>query len=103
MTLLFIILMIQMAGTNSIVQTIVDHDKLGRVMSLYAVAFAGGMPIGAFLQGALAIRIGAIHTLAVAGTGCMIAALLFRRALPGLRVLSRPICVRLGLLGEESA
>jgi len=106
MPLLFIIgltLMIQMAGTNSIVQTLVDHDKLGRVMSLYAVAFAGGMPIGAFLQGALASRIGAIHTLAVAGAGCMIAALVFRRALPGLRVLSRPIYVRLGLLGEESA
>ncbi|MBA3452251.1 MAG: MFS transporter [Deltaproteobacteria bacterium] len=104
--LLFIIgltLMIQMAATNSIVQTIVDHDKLGRVMSLYAVAFAGGMPIGALLEGALASRIGAIHTLAVAGAGCMIAALVFRRALPGLRALTRPLYVRLGLLGEESA
>ena len=104
--ILFVIgltLMIQMAGTNSIVQTIVDHDKLGRVMSLYAVAFAGGMPIGAFLQGALASQIGAIQTLAIAGTGCVISALVFRRALPGLRALTRPLYVRLGLLGEESA
>lgn len=104
--LLFIIgltLMIQMAGTNSIVQTIVEHHMLGRVMSLYAVAFAGGMPIGAFLQGALADRIGAIHTLAIAGAGCMVAAFVFRRALPGLRTLTRPLYVRLGLLGEESA
>jgi len=93
-------LMIQMAATNSIVQTLVDDDKLGRVMSLYAVAFAGGMPIGALLDGALSDRIGAVHTLAVGGTGCMIASLVFQRALPGLRVVSRPLYVRLGLLGD---
>jgi len=106
MPLLFITgltLMIQMAATNSIVQTLVDHDKLGRVMSLYAVAFAGGMPIGAFLDGALADQIGAVHTLAVGGTGCMIASLVFQRALPRLRVVSRPLYVRLGLLGDETA
>ncbi len=39
------------AATNTLVQTLVDDDKLGRVMSLYAVAFFAGAPIGALLQG----------------------------------------------------
>jgi MFS family permease len=93
-------LMIQMAATNTIVQTIVDQDKLGRVMSLYAVSFAGGMPIGAFLEGALASRIGAIHTFFLAGVICMGCALAFRRALPRLRAESRPLYIRLGLIEE---
>jgi MFS family permease len=102
--ILFVIglaLMIQLAATNTIVQTVVDHDKLGRVMSLYAVAFSGGMPLGAFLEGALASRIGAVHTFALAGLGCMISAIAFYRALPELRAATRPLYVRLGLLVDE--
>jgi MFS family permease len=93
-------LMIQMAATNTIVQTVTDPSKLGRVMSLYAVAFSGGMPLGALIEGALASRIGATHTLFCAGVACMISALIFRRALPQLRALTRPLYVRLGLLEE---
>lgn len=91
-------LMIQLASTNTVIQTLVDHDKLGRVMSIYAVALAGGMPVGAFLQGALATRIGAVHTFAVAGALCAASALAFLRALPRLRVASRPLYVKLGLI-----
>src|SRR5262249_45060833 len=43
--------MVQMASTNTIIQTIVDPNKLGRVMSLYAMAFFGGMPVGALIEG----------------------------------------------------
>ncbi|HEY5937133.1 MAG TPA: MFS transporter [Kofleriaceae bacterium] len=102
--ILFVIgmaLMIQLAATNTIVQTVVDPDKLGRVMSLYAVAFSGGMPLGAFLEGALASRIGAIHTFAIAGVGCMLSALVFYRALPELRIATRPLYIRLGLVADE--
>ena len=74
-------LMLQMAATNTIVQTTTDPTKLGRVMSLYAVAFFGGMPIGAFLEGALASRIGAIHTMMLAGLLCLGCAMWFSRAL----------------------
>src|SRR5207248_10975857 len=68
--LLFVVgmsLLVQIAATNTIVQTVVDTDKLGRVMSLYSVAVFGGAPVGALLQGALASGIGPIHTLFVAG------------------------------------
>nr|MDQ3370876.1 MFS transporter [Myxococcota bacterium] len=91
-------LMVQMASTNTIIQTVVDPDKLGRVMGLYAVAFAGGMPLGALLQGMLASRIGAVHTFLVAGVICMASALVFLRKLPRIRLASRAMYVRLGLL-----
>lgn len=78
-------LMMQMAATNTLVQTVVDQDKLGRVMSLYAVCFFGGAPIGALLEGVIANQIGPVHTFAIAGVGCLGCALWFTRALPGLR------------------
>ena len=93
-------LMVQLAATNTLVQTLVDEDKLGRVMSLYAVAFFGGAPIGALLEGTLARALGPIHTFAIAGAGCLVCALAFRRALPGLRTVSRPRYIELGLIEE---
>ena len=101
--ILFVIggcLMVQMAATNTIVQTVTDRDKLGRVMSLYAVAFFGGAPVGALLLGGLATLIGAVHAFAVAGALVLVAALVFRRALPGIRVATRPQYVQLGLIED---
>ena len=46
-------------STNMILQTIVDDDKRGRVMSLYTAAFLGVAPLGALLAGVFADRIGA--------------------------------------------
>ena len=93
--------MVQMASTNTIIQTIVDNDKLGRVMSLYAVAFFGGMPVGALLLGITADAIGAMRTFLVAGLAVAFAGWRFRRALPRLREVSRPLYVRLGLLSPR--
>jgi MFS family permease len=93
-------MMMQLAATNTLLQTIVDDKMLGRVISLYAVAFFGGAPVGALLEGALAHQIGAIHTFAIAGSVCMVSALVFGSALPRLRQISRPLYVRLGLLDE---
>jgi MFS family permease len=90
--------MIQMASTNTIIQTVVDNDKLGRVMSLYAVAFFSGMPLGALLMGFTADQIGPMNTFLAAGSAVVIAGVIYRRALPNLRAVSRPLYVRLGLL-----
>jgi MFS family permease len=101
--LLFIVgmaMMVQLAATNTLLQTIVDDHMLGRVISLYAVAFFGGAPVGALLEGALAHEIGAIHTFAIAGALCVASGLVFAARLPRLRTLSRPLYVRLGLLRE---
>ncbi len=93
-------MMMQLAATNTLVQTLVDDKMLGRVISLYTVAFLGGAPIGALLEGALANQIGAVHTFAIAGVLCIASALVFGHALPELRRVSRPLYVRLGLLDE---
>jgi len=93
-------LIVQWAATNTLVQTVVEEEKLGRVMSLYAVVFFAGAPVGALLEGTLASGIGPIHAFAAAGALCLVCALAFRRALPGLRRVSRPRYVELGLIEE---
>jgi len=74
-------LIVQWAATNTIAQTVVDDDKLGRVISLYAVVFFAGAPIGALVEGSLATAIGPIHTLALAGAACMAGTFVFGRPL----------------------
>jgi len=93
-------LMVHMAASNTIVQTVVDDDKRGRVMSLYAAAFQGTMPLGSLLAGGLAGLLGAPRTLQLGGAACLLGALAFSRALPGIRAEVRPIYVRLGILPE---
>ena len=90
-------MMIQMAASNTILQTIVDEDKRGRVI-FYAMAFFGTVPLGSLLAGAVAERIGAPDTILLGGVGCVVGAVFFMRALPELRSLARPIYVRRGLV-----
>lgn len=96
-------MMVQLAASNTIVQTLVDEDKRGRVMSLYSMAVFGVVPFGSLLAGSLADRVGAGTTLLIGGVLCCIAALFFRRALPGLREHIRPIYQRLGIIPELAA
>ncbi|MFN2596338.1 MAG: MFS transporter, partial [Pyrinomonadaceae bacterium] len=95
--------MVQMAASNTVLQTIVDEDKRGRVMSFYTMAFMGTAPFGSLLAGAVADRIGAPHTLLFGGLGCVLGALWFARSLPALRREVRPIYVRIGVLPQEAA
>ncbi|MEA4908449.1 MAG: MFS transporter, partial [Anaerolineaceae bacterium] len=46
--------MVQMAMTNTLLQTSVDDEYRGRVMSLYALTFFGFSPFGSLLIGTLA-------------------------------------------------
>jgi hypothetical protein len=52
-------MMMQMASSNTILQTILPDEKRGRVMSYYTMVFAGMVPFGSLLAGCLANRIGA--------------------------------------------
>lgn len=70
-------MMIQMASNNTILQTIVDDDKRGRVMSLFTMSFFGMAPFGNLMAGGLANRIGAPGTLLFIGIICIIASLVF--------------------------
>lgn len=89
---------LQAASTNTVIQTIVDDSKRGRVMSFYAMSFMGMAPFGHFLAGSLANAIGAPNTIIFGGCGCIISSLVFTRQLPHLRQLVRPIYTKLGIL-----
>lgn len=91
-------MIVQMASSNTLLQTIVEDDKRGRVMSLYALAFVGVTPFGSLLAGSMASAIGAPRTVALGGISCLVGALLFARRLPALRGQVRPIYERLGIL-----
>lgn len=93
-------LMYQVVATNTIVQTIVDDDRRGRVMSFYTIALAGSGPVGALLGGSLAARIGVQATYVVSGAACAAAAFWFWRQLPAIREAVRPRYVELGILPE---
>jgi len=91
---------VQMASSNTIIQTIVDDEKRGRVMSFYMMAFLGTAPFGSLIAGSMSEQIGAAHTLQMGGACCLVAAAWFARSLPALRQVVRPIYVRLGILPE---
>jgi len=94
-------MMLQMACSNTLIQTIVPDHLRGRVMSLYSMMFMGMAPFGAFFGGALANRIGAPMTVAVGGIACVLGAIWFGRALPALRIEARRLIVAQGLAGGE--
>jgi MFS family permease len=95
-------MMVHMASSNTILQTMVDDDKRGRVMSLYTMAFMGMAPFGSLAGGSLAGRIGAPYTLIIGGTSCILGSFLFARKLPLIRKMVRPIYIRKGILSEKS-
>jgi MFS family permease len=91
-------MMMQMAASNTLIQTMVDEDKRGRVMGCYGMAFQGVAPFGSLLGGWLAGRLGARPV--VLGTGALVLAggLAFATQLPRLRRHARPVYARLGIL-----
>jgi MFS family permease len=93
-------MMQQMAASNTILQTIVNEDMRGRVMSYYSMAFAGTAPFGSLAAGFIADRIGAPATLMIGGSACVIGGLWFISQLGSIRNQIRPIYVRLGILPE---
>jgi len=78
-------IMVQMAASNTILQTIVDDDKRGRVMSFYTMAFMGMAPLGSLLAGGMATRLGVSNTLIISGACCMIASVVFVFKAPFLK------------------
>jgi MFS family permease len=89
-----------MAASNTVLQTIVDEDKRGRVMSFYSIAFLGITPFGSLFAGMVASRIGAPYTIAIGGACCIAGAIWFVNKLPQIRQYIRPIYRRLGILPE---
>ncbi|MEI6654336.1 MAG: MFS transporter [Verrucomicrobiota bacterium] len=77
------------ASSNTLLQNLVDEGKRGRVMSLYIMAFLGGMPLGSLLTGSLAHQCGTTVATCVNGVACLILGYLFYRQLPVFREQAR--------------
>ena len=93
-------LMLQAAASNTILQTITDDDKRGRVMSFYTMAIMGSAPFGSLLAGSLAKTIGTPNTILTGGIVSITGALFFLRKLPELKKIVRPIYVKMGVIPE---
>ncbi|MGA2172770.1 MAG: MFS transporter [Sedimentisphaerales bacterium] len=94
-------MMTQMVACNTVIQTIVDDDKRGRVMSFYVMAFIGTATFGCLLAGILASKFGAPTTLMAGGILCVLGAAIFAAKLPLLKKHIRPIYVKLGIISES--
>jgi len=92
--------MIQTAGCNTIIQTIVQERLRGRVMSLYSMFTIGTAPLGSLAAGAIASRIGAPATVTLGGIATIGTSIWFTTRLPALRASIRPIYQRLGIIPE---
>ncbi|MEH2361210.1 MFS transporter [Nostoc sp.] len=99
-TMLFVGLgtILQIAASNTFLQTIVEDDKRGRLMSLYTMSFLGMIPVGNLLGGLLASHIGASNTLIIDGIVCILGSIIFSRQLPALRKIMRPIYEQKGII-----
>ncbi|MBK7105206.1 MAG: MFS transporter [Ignavibacteriae bacterium] len=95
-------MMTQMASSNTLLQTIVDEDKRGRIMSLYVMSFMGTAPLGSLLAGTLAGKIGASNAVLLMGVISLITAFWFSKKLPEIRKHTKPIYIKLGIIPEVS-
>jgi MFS family permease len=87
-----------LSSVNTLLQTITDEDKRGRVMSFYAMALMGTTPIGNLIAGSLASAFGIPDALLLFAAITILTAIWFRIHLPGLRKVIRPIYVTKGIL-----
>lgn len=94
-------MMVHMAASNTVLQTIVEEDKRGRIMSFYTMSFMGMAPFGSLLAGSVANKLGAPHTLLLGGLCCVIGACIFARKLSSLTDKGLPASApRKGIIPE---
>ncbi|MBN1415687.1 MAG: MFS transporter [Bacteroidales bacterium] len=91
-------MILSVAAINTMLQTIADDDKRGRVMSFYAMALMGTIPIGNLLTGSIASGIGIANTLLIGGGITMLSGVGFQLSRKSLRRYIHPIYVNKGIL-----
>jgi MFS family permease len=87
-----------LAASNTVIQTLVQEDMRGRVMSYYTMAFVGMAPFGSLLAGGLAHRFGAPHAVMITGAFCLAGSVWFTTQLKSIRKIMRPIYVEMGII-----
>jgi MFS family permease len=70
-------LMVVFSTVTSLVQMIAPNEMRGRVMSIYMLAFRGGMPLGSLVSGWLATFLGAPLVIGINGALLVVVAIYF--------------------------
>jgi MFS family permease len=96
-------MMIQMASSNTLIQSMVPDRLRGRVMSVYAMTFMGMAPLGSLLAGSLAHTLGAPMTVGLGGVVAIAGAGLFGLKLPTLRPATREMIIAQQMAGGAPA
>jgi MFS family permease len=85
--------MIEMAASNTLIQSMIPDRLRGRVMSVYSMMFMGMAPLGALGAGIAAAPLGAPGTIAIGGVACIGGGLVFGAGLARLRGPARELIV----------
>jgi len=96
-------MMVQMASSNTLIQSMVPDRLRGRVMSVYSMMFMGMAPFGALSAGSVAHRLGAPLTVALGGLACMVSAVWFGSHLPSIRAEARELILAQGMMAGSPA
>jgi MFS family permease len=86
-------MMVEMAASNTLIQSMIPNRLRGRVMSVYSMMFMGMAPMGALVAGALAAPLGAPATVAIGGSICAVGGVVFGAGLPRLRGPARELII----------
>ncbi len=95
--------MIQMASSNTLIQSMVPDQLRGRVMAVYSMMFMGMAPFGALSAGSIAHNIGAPWTVAIGGIISVIGGIFFGVRWPRLRSTARELIVAQQMTGGAPA
>jgi hypothetical protein len=83
--------MVQLASSNTLIQSMIPDRLRGRVMAVYSMMFVGMAPFGALLSGLVANLSGAPRTVMIGGLACIAGAIVFRSHLPRVRAEGREL------------
>ena len=84
-------MMVQMASSNTLIQTMVPDKLRGRIIAVYSMMFMGMAPFGALSAGTVAHRLGAPWTVALGGAACIGGSVVFLMLLPSIRGQAREL------------
>jgi MFS family permease len=90
-------MMVQMASSNTLIQSMTPDHLRGRIMAVYSMMFMGLAPFGALSAGAIAHHLGAPWTVAIGGVACIAGAILFGTHLPRIRAEARELVLAQGM------
>ncbi len=96
-------MMIEMASSNTLIQTMVPDELRGRVMAVYSMMFMGMAPFGALTAGAIAQHLGAPPAVAIGGVICLGGGIVFGWAWRSLRPEARELVLAQAMTGGEPA